>query len=809
MSADLLTQLQTTLGGTYTIERELGGGGMSRVFTALETSLGRRVVLKVLSPELAAGVSGQRFAREVRLAASLQQANIVPVLAAGEANGLPYYTMPFVDGLSLRERLTHEGRLPLAQAVGVLRDVARALAYAHEHGVVHRDIKPDNVLLSGDAAVVTDFGIAKAISAARGDDGSHVPGATTYTFAGTALGTPAYMAPEQVAADPGVDHRADLYSFGCLAYELISGESPFAGRTLQQMLAAHLGERPTPLGEKSPECPPGIIGLVMQCLEKEASARPQSARELLTGLEGTTTPATSLQRLRNRFSRRQRLSAAALTLIVLVAALALTARGWQGAGAESQQIESVAVIPFTNVGGDTAQIYLAEGMANELTTALGKIDGIRVVSRTLSARYRDRSDLDAQEIGRALAVGYVLHGTVRRSAGELRVSTQLVRAADNSEAWSEDFTGAADQAFAVQDSITRAIGHTLQRRLGGAVAALGIPSAASIGTTNPQAYDLYLRGKLLLERRGPGVAQSVERFEQAIAQDSNFARAHAALAVALELLTYFTPTPAVAVRDRAMRAAQRALALDSTQAEAHTALGLAHAHAYEWEPALAAHRRAVALDSSDASARVQYGRLLFYLGRLAAAQAEFDRARTLDPYSAVASAWSGHLLSLMGRNNEGIVELQRALEIDSLNPPGLFMMTQALLYAGQRDSAKGFADRLSRRVPAWRTAAGVLYGILGERASAEAIIRALENAPPAAGERFSNIGMIALALRDTSRALDALERATDAREAWPTWGTISGREFDPLRGSARFAALLRRVGLDERIFTSPTGGRPR
>ncbi len=202
MSEDLLVQLQTTLGGAYTIERELGGGGMSRVFLAVETSLGRRVVLKVLSPDLAAGVSAQRFSREVRLAASLQQANIVPVLTTGETVGLPYYTMPFVDGLSLHDRLARDGRLSLNRALGVLRDVARALAYAHEHGVVHRDIKPQNVLLSGDAAVVTDFGIAKAISAARDAGTNPATGSTTYTMAGTALGTPAYMAPEQIAADP-------------------------------------------------------------------------------------------------------------------------------------------------------------------------------------------------------------------------------------------------------------------------------------------------------------------------------------------------------------------------------------------------------------------------------------------------------------------------------------------------------------------------------------------------------------------------------------------------------------------------------
>ena len=808
MSADLALQLQTTLGDAYAIERELGGGGMSRVFTAVENALGRRVVIKVLAPDLAAGVSAQRFAREIRLAASLQQANIVPVLSAGDTNGLPYYTMPFVDGLSLRDCLARDGRLPIARAISVLRDVARALAYAHENGVVHRDIKPHNILLSGEAAVVTDFGIARALTRARSEP-SVQSSDVTITELGTTLGTPAYMAPEQIAADPGADHRADLYSFGCVAYEMLAGDTPFAGRSAQQLLAAHLGERPRPLGEKCPDCPPAIVALVMQCLEKEAAARPPSAQEILRRLETTAAPASGLERLTNRLTRRQRRSVLGTTAIVLIAALAVPARAWLGGRSDVVRAESLAIIPFLNVGGDTAQEYLAEGMANELTTALGKVSGIRVASRSLSARYRGRSDIDAREIGQALTVRYVLLGTMRRTANQLAVSAQLINAADNSEAWSEDFAGVADEAYAVQDSITRAVGSTLQQRLGIAAASRGVPATASIGTTNPQAYDLYLRGKLALERRGPGVAQAIEKFEQAIARDSNFARAHAGLGVALELLPYFSPVRPIAVRERALRAAGRALALDSTQSEAYTALGLAHGHAYEWEAGLAAHRHAVALDSSDASARVQYGRLLYYLGRLPAAKVEFDRARALDPYSSVASAWSGRVLTLMGRPAEAIKELERALEIDSLNPPALFMMTQALLEAGLRDSARVFTDRLVLRVPSWRTAAGVLHAILGDRAAAEATLHELERAGPGAGERLTNIAFVALALGDTTRALAALERATDEREAWPTWGTVSGREFDQIRGSARYTALLRRVGLDEGAFSSPTPGRPR
>ena len=283
---DLRDQLQAALGGAYTLGRELGGGGMSRVFLAEDMRLGRTVVVKVLAPELVAGISAERFEREIRLAASLQQANIVPLLTAGDANGLAYFTMPYVEGQSLRVRLSSGPPLTVAECLSILRDVTRALGYAHERGVVHRDIKPDNVLLSRGAAEVTDFGIAKAIQASRIEAASD-----SLTQLGTSVGTPAYMAPEQAAGDPNLDHRADIYAVGVLAYEMLEGQPPFTG-TPQSVMSAHLTKAPRAMSRA--DVPPSLQRTVLKCLEKDPARRYQTADELLADIEATATPSGAL-----------------------------------------------------------------------------------------------------------------------------------------------------------------------------------------------------------------------------------------------------------------------------------------------------------------------------------------------------------------------------------------------------------------------------------------------------------------------------------------------------------------------------------
>ena len=348
---DLRSQLQRTIGAAYTIERELGGGGMSRVFVAEETALGRRVVVKVLPPELTAGVNVDRFKREIQVAARLQHAHIVPVLTAGETDGVPYYTMPLVEGESLRGRIGRSGALPVTEAIGVMRDVAKALAYAHEHGVVHRDIKPDNVMLAGGSATVVDFGIAKAISASRTD----APGATL-TQIGTSIGTPAYMAPEQAAGDPATDHRADLYAFGCMAYEALAGRPPFVATSPHKLMAAHMAEAPEPLALHRPDTPASLTAMIMHCLEKDPDRRPATARELVAVLDTVTSggghdamPAILLGGA-GMFRRALALYALAFVLVAIVARAAIVAIGlpdWVFPGSLIVMALGLPVILFT------------------------------------------------------------------------------------------------------------------------------------------------------------------------------------------------------------------------------------------------------------------------------------------------------------------------------------------------------------------------------------------------------------------------------------------------------------------------------
>ena len=480
---DFLAELQAHFVDRYTIERELGGGGMSRVVLAKDTRLDRRVVIKLLPPSVTATLSAERFKREIMLAAALQHPNIVPVLHAGDFGTLPYFIMPFIEGEGLRMRM-QRGPLSVREAVTILKDVTRALAFAHGRGIIHRDIKPDNVLLAAGAAVVTDFGVAKAISASR--QSGAAPAAGTMTGVGTSLGTPAYMAPEQAAADPATDHRADIYALGIVAYEMLTGAPPFHGRTPQALLAAQLSEKPAPLTTRRYDVSVPLSTLIMQCLEKEPVKRPKTANEVLRALDdpgvlvSDAFPAAEAPKQRRR--RLMEIGVGALVVAAVAAAWVLTAPPpAPGGAADSARQDSlrtasapaaaaarvgpraVAVFPLASIGGDAQATQAAEGLTSELASALARVSGLRVTSQTTAAAVRAgvRSPADA---ARALNVNYLVEGTVQRARERLRVSVRLVSVDNDSTVWSGTFDGTTNDALALQDSTVRAVAAAVGRQ---------------------------------------------------------------------------------------------------------------------------------------------------------------------------------------------------------------------------------------------------------------------------------------------------------------------------------------------------------
>jgi TolB-like protein/Flp pilus assembly protein TadD len=668
-----LEQLQSHVHGTYSLERELSGGGMSRVFVAHETALGRDVCIKVLPAELAEGLSAQRFVREIRLAASLQQANIVPVLAAGVAGNLPYYVMPFVEGKSLRVMLAQRTQLPVHETVGILRDVARALAFAHGHGVVHRDIKPENVLLSGDTAVVTDFGIAKAVSASLTDEG-----ATTLTAIGTTIGTPAYMAPEQVAGDPHIDHRADIYAWGLIAYELLAGRHPFWNKkTSHELRAAHLNEVPERLDHVAKQVPPALSALVMRCLEKDPAARPASATELVHALdESVSGESESIA----RGSRRTRWLAIAGAAVAITAATLLwqnrSGAGGAGGAAGATAPTRLAVLPFENTGRSEDD-YFADGITDEVRGKLAAIPGLQVVARSSSRSYL-KSGKKLEDIARELGVDYVLTGTVRwetdarGAAGRVRVTPELVQLLkDNapSTKWQQPFEAALSNVFQVQSDIAGRVAQALDVALGASERA----RIAERPTANLEAYDSYLQGEDASNGMGAGalpkLRQAIRFYERATRLDSTFVNAWARLASARAVL-YGNSAPDPELLRSVRSAAERAIALAPNAAAGHTAMGMYYtlgppdprralaelskalkvapndAVTFEatavanqllgrWEDALVLQQRAATFDPRGIRTVSRVGTILLWLRRYDEARTAMDRAVALAPTVAV------------------------------------------------------------------------------------------------------------------------------------------------------------------------------
>ncbi len=808
---DLLEQLKQELGSLYRIEREIHGGGMSRVFLAEEMQFERKVVIKVLSPELSAGISAERFEREIKLAAQLQQANIVAVHAAGEVGGLPYYTMPFVEGESLRARLGR-GQMSLSEVVTVLRDTARALAYAHGKGVVHRDIKPENILLSGEAAVVTDFGIAKAVSESK----TNAPGGTL-TVVGTSLGTPAYMAPEQAVGDT-VDQRADIYAWGLVAYEMLAGVHPFAGKhTAQQWITAQLTEKPQPVQQRRSGLPKGLAAIVMRCIEKEPANRPQTATELLPLLDDPAlmksghATSRAVTRESNGTTRSLRYPiAAGIAALLLIGGYFGARRFISGPGAVGtaaagsstvadgdKSINTVAVLPFTNTGGNAQDEYFSDGMTDELAHALSRVPAIRVASRTSSYAFKGKG-VSPQQIGKTLNVRGIVEGTVRRAGDRLRVTAQLSSASDGLVVWSDSYESKAKDVFALQDEFTKAIVSALTPALAGG-SALSIASR-SRGTDNLAAYDLYLKGRYFWLKRGTSaIEKSIDYFNQAIDSDPEFARAYAGLALAQVILPEYTTAVTDTMVDRGVVTANRALTIDSTVADAQFALGFAANYQMRFEESERHYAKALALDPSNAIGRMWHATNLGSWGRIDEGVAELRAAARLDPLSAVVGGNLSEILTYAEKFDEARAVALRTLEIDSTSYVATWDdLAEADVFTGhvaEAVRAEQTSVRLGPEKPGVHGYMMFMYAAAGDWKH----VRQLRS-EVLSGNRDSSkdpdLFLSDIVFASKGEALTYLERAF-ARHSYAAYSNSPGCDpfLDILKNEPRYIALMRSAGI--------------
>jgi eukaryotic-like serine/threonine-protein kinase len=779
-------RLSLALADHYRLERELGAGGMATVYLAHDLKHDRKVAVKVLREELSASLGKERFLREIKVAAALQHPHILPLYDSGAADGLLFYVMPYVDGLSLRDKLVKAGELPIGDAVRILRDIADALSEAHRHGVVHRDLKPENVMLRGRHALVMDFGVAKALSDATGRQ--------SLTTVGVALGTPTYMAPEQAVADPHVDHRADLYAFGVVAYELLAARPPFTGASPQQILAAHVTTAAEPVTTHR-AMPPALAALVMRCLEKRPADRWQSAEELITQLEavltpsGGITPTATLPVAAAVAPRSRRLPLAiALGALVLLAgfgAWRATHRGpaaGSGSGLPTVTAKRVGVLPFASRSRDTSDAYLGDGMATDLTTTLAGMTGLHVVSRSSAFALRGKT---AREAGSALSADAMVEGTVGKVDGALRVTVSLVNVADEAMLWSQRYDVTEKDLYALQDSAAAAIalvlGVGLSRRVD--------PGLAAHRTTSPEAHDLVLRGQFLTEQNAEaGLRQAIALFERAAALDSMYADPWNGIAQAWFFLadTYLAPRAAVPP----MRAAiERALALDPTSAWAHALnASLLNAYVRDYPAAEREYLRAIALDSTAPLAG-DYAWQLHARGLDDSALAVVRRARRHNPFAYEPVNLAETIFANTGMLDSATAacqELQR-LAPDPCDEPLLIQGGRAaeVVAARKAHPPTGPATMLS------------LAEALARAGDTVAARRQLSVALVAAGTRYVREDYVAatyLALGDTSRALEWLDRGLDAQAANMAQINRAWR-FKPLHGNPGFASIVRKAGL--------------
>src|SRR5687767_9545982 len=649
-----IERLRDALEQTYSIDRELGRGGMATVYLAQDRKHERVVALKVLHPDLAASLGPDRFLREIKLAARLNHPHILPLFDSGDANGLLYYVMPYVEGESLRERLDRDQHLPIDEAIHHGRAMASALDYAHRQGIVHRDMKPENVMLYEGEAMVMDFGIAKAVSAA---------GSETLTQTGMMIGTPAYVSPEQAAGETNLDGKSDQYSLACVVYEMITGERPFSGATPQAIMAKRFTEVPKPLRSVRSTVPESVEKAVSRAMSTDASGRysttAQFGQALASGNLATPTNTATLP--------AQVVSAA----------------------------KSVAVLPFANMSADPENEYFTDGMAEEIINALSKIQSLRVASRTSAFAFKGKNE-DIGEIGRKLKVSTVLEGSVRKMGSKLRITAQLVNVADGYHLWSERYDREMEDVFAIQDDISQAIVKALRVILSEGEK----KQIEKARAENVQAYDYYLRGRQYFHHfRRKSLEYARQMFNKAIEIDPEYARAYAGVADACSLLYTYFDAREFNLR-QADTASSKALELQPELAEAHVARGLAVALSKRFDEANAEFEKALRLDPKQFEAAYWYARTRLTQGDFEEAVKLFERAAAMRPEDYQTPGFLAQVLTNLGRQEEAEVAYRRQtrliekhLELNPDDPRACIL--GAIAYATLKDTERStfFANR--------------------------------------------------------------------------------------------------------------------
>jgi serine/threonine-protein kinase len=777
MMPEMLERLERALAGRYRVDRELGHGGMAVVFLATDLKHQRQVAIKVLKPELSYAIGTERFLREIAIAARLNHPHILSLHDSGDAGGLLYYVMPFVEGESLRDRLDRETRLPAGEAIRIACEVADALAYAHDQGLIHRDIKPENILLQAGHALVSDFGIARAVSAADGD---------RLTQTGIAIGTPAYMSPEQSLGGRQLDGRSDVYSLGCVLYEMLAGTPPFDGPSVQAIVAGHAVGVVPPLHRMVAGVPANIEAAVHLALAKQPDDRFASPRAFAAALEGGSV------RTAARWSRgriRAPLSIAAI-VAVLAGGSAVAWRQMTPAGPPSMR--SLAVLPLENLSRDSSQEYLVAGIHEALIEELARISALRVISRTSTLAYRGGTK-SVPEIARELAVDGVVEGSVLRRGDSVRIQVQLIRARpEERQVWAHAYERNLSHVLSLYSDVAQAVARQVQAE----VTPLERARFATAGSVDPAAYESYLKGKFHWLKLTPGdLDASFDYFQLALKRDATFALAYSGIAeVWIARLQMGLLSPAAAL-PKASAAALHALQLDSGLAEGHHDLALIRTQTWDWPGAEAAFQRTFALNPAFAESRAYYSHLLNILGRPAKAREQMDQAIVRDPLNPLFRALDAVNRLFERRWDDAIEQATTALRTAPGHPVALIALFQALDQRDRHDEAVRTAAQYleSTAQPVAAAALTRGYAAGGYREAMRRGAAALGAAEASGYVTASDVALLYAVAGDNLMALQWLERAYDVRD--PNLPYLGLPCFDAVRADPRFQALLRRMRL--------------